>query len=40
MPAVTHKLEEEGIASFTASYDALLAGVEGKRSQLAEAVTA
>jgi transaldolase len=38
--AVTAKLEEEGIASFTASYDALLAGVEGKRSQLAEAVTA
>ncbi|MDQ3411224.1 MAG: transaldolase [Chloroflexota bacterium] len=38
--AVTHKLEEDGIASFVASYDALLAGVEAKRSQLAEAVAA
>jgi transaldolase len=40
MSAVTHKLEEDGIASFTASYNALLDGVEAKRSQLAEAVTA
>ena len=40
LKAVTDKLEEDGIASFTASYDALLAGVEAKRSQLAEAVTA
>lgn len=40
LKAVTDKLEEDGIASFTTSYEALLDGVEGKRSQLAEAVTA
>ncbi len=38
--AVTAQLEEEGIASFTKSYDALIAGVESKRSQLAEALAA
>jgi transaldolase len=36
--AVTAQLEDEGIASFTKSYDALLGGVESKRSQLAGAV--
>ena len=35
--AVTAQLEEEGIASFAKSYDALLAGVAAKRSQLAGA---
>ena len=35
--AVTAQLEEEGIASFTKSYDALLEGVAAKRSQLAGA---
>lgn len=35
--AVTAQLEDEGIASFARSYDALLAGVESKRSQLAGA---
>ena len=34
---VTAQLEEEGIASFTKSYDALLEGVAAKRSQLAGA---
>ena len=38
--AVTDQLEEEGIATFTKSYDALIAGVEGKRAQIAEAVAA
>jgi transaldolase/glucose-6-phosphate isomerase len=33
--AVTHQLEEEGIASFIKSFESLLAGVEAKRSQLA-----
>jgi len=36
--AVTKQLEDEGIASFSKSFDTLLAGVESKRSQLAEAV--
>ena len=40
MTAVTAQLEDEGIASFTKSYDALIAGVESKRSQLAESVAA
>jgi transaldolase len=35
---VTAQLEEEGIASFTKSFDALLAGVESKRAALKEAV--
>jgi transaldolase len=33
--AVTHQLEEEGIASFIKSFESLLNGVEAKRSQLA-----
>jgi transaldolase len=33
--AVTHQLEEDGIASFIKSFESLLAGVEAKRSQLA-----
>jgi transaldolase len=33
--AVTHQLEEEGIASFVKSFESLLDGVEAKRSQLA-----
>jgi transaldolase len=33
--AVTHQLEEEGIASFIKSFETLLAGVEQKRSALA-----
>jgi transaldolase len=33
--AVTHQLEEEGIASFIKSFESLLDGVEAKRSQLA-----
>ena len=37
---VTAQLEEEGIASFAASYDDLLEGVAAKRSALAEAVAA
>ena len=37
MDAVTAQLEEEGIASFAKSYDALLEGVAAKRSQLAGA---
>jgi transaldolase len=40
MTAVTTQLEDEGIASFTKSYDALIDGVEGKRSQIADAVAA
>ncbi|MBA2597167.1 MAG: transaldolase [Chloroflexia bacterium] len=35
--AVTAQLEDEGIASFTKSYDSLLEGVAAKRSQLAGA---
>ena len=35
--AVTAQLEDEGIASFSKSYDSLLAGVASKRSQLAGA---
>jgi transaldolase len=35
--AVTLQLEDEGIASFTKSYDSLLEGVAAKRSQLAGA---
>lgn len=35
MRRVTDQLEEEGIAAFVKSYDALIAGVESKRSQLA-----
>jgi len=38
MDAVTAQLEEEGIASFTKSYESLLAGAAAKRSQLAGAV--
>jgi transaldolase len=37
---VTAQLEEEGIASFSKSFDALLAGVESKRSALKQAVSA
>jgi transaldolase len=33
--AVTHQLEEEGIASFVKSFESLLAGVEAKRAELA-----
>lgn len=40
LDAITAKLEEDGIVSFTDSYNALLAGVEAKRSQLAAAVSA
>ncbi|MDP9364178.1 MAG: transaldolase [Chloroflexota bacterium] len=40
MTAVTKQLEDEGIASFTKSYDALIDGVEGKRSKIADAVAA
>ena len=40
MRAVTQQLEDEGIASFAKSYDSLIAGVESKRSQLAEVVAA
>ncbi len=36
--AVTAQLEEEGIASFTKSFDSLIGGVEGKRAALAETV--
>ncbi len=35
MAAVTHQLEEEGIATFVKSFDALLAGVESKRERMA-----
>ena len=37
---LTAQLEEEGIASFQKSFDALLAGVESKRAALAETVAA
>jgi transaldolase len=37
MDAVTQQLEDEGIATFAKSYDALLTGVAAKRSQLAGA---
>ena len=37
---VTHQLEEEGIASFVKSFESLIAGVEGKKNQIAEAVGA
>ena len=40
MTAVTKQLEDEGIATFTKSYDALIDGVEGKRSKIADAVAA
>lgn len=35
MGAVTDQLEEEGIAAFVKSYDALIAGVESKRAAMA-----
>jgi len=35
MGAVTDRLEDEGIAAFVTSYDALLAGVESKRAAMA-----
>ncbi len=38
LAAATAQLEEEGIASFTKSFDSLIAGVEGKRAALAETV--
>ena len=37
LDAVTKQLEEEGIASFVKSFEALLGGVGSKRSQLAGA---
>ncbi|MBA3414925.1 MAG: transaldolase [Chloroflexia bacterium] len=37
LEAATDRLEEEGIATFVKSYDALIAGVEGKRAQMVEA---
>jgi len=40
MEDVTARLEDEGITSFTKSYDTLIAGVEAKRSQVATAVAA
>lgn len=40
LTAVTAQLEDEGIATFSASFDALLGGVEAKRATLAEAVGA
>nr|MBA3642788.1 transaldolase [Chloroflexia bacterium] len=40
MEDVTAQLEDEGIVSFTKSYDTLIAGVEAKRSQVATAVAA
>jgi transaldolase len=40
MKRVTDQLEEEGIASFVKSFETLLAGVDAKRSRLAEAVAA
>ena len=40
LDALTAQLEEEGIASFQKSFDALLAGVESKRAALAETVAA
>ena len=33
--AVTQQLENEGIDSFTKSFESLLSGVEAKRAQLA-----
>ena len=36
---LTRKLEEEGINTFMASYDDLLEGVEGKRAEVANAVS-
>ena len=39
LEAVTKRLEDEGIASFTKSYDALIAGVESKREALAQQAT-
>ncbi len=36
---LTRQLEEEGINTFVASYDDLLGGVEGKRAEVAEAVS-
>ncbi len=38
LEAVTKQLEDEGIASFTKSFEALLAGVEAKKEQVAEVV--
>jgi transaldolase len=40
LAGVTSGLEVDGIASFAKSYDALIAGVESKRSRIAEAVVA
>jgi len=40
MKTVTEQLEEEGIASFTKSYDELIAGVESKKSQMEDLVGA
>jgi transaldolase len=40
LSAVTAQLEEEGIASFAKSFDALLAGVDTKRAALKQAVSA
>jgi len=40
MEAVTDQLEDEGIVSFAKSFDSLLGGVEGKRSQIAATVAA
>ncbi len=37
---VTHQLQVEGVASFAASYDAMLAAISGKHEQLAGAVAA
>jgi transaldolase len=34
--AITTQLEEEGIASFVTSFESLIAGVEGKKQQVAE----
>ena len=36
LDAVTHQLEEEGIASFVASFESLISGVEAKKQQVAE----
>ena len=33
-PAVTHELEEDGVAKFAASYRSLLAGIEAKAGEL------
>jgi transaldolase len=38
LSAVTQQLEDEGIASFTKSFESLLAGIEAKKAQVAEAV--